>query len=288
MPEVLFIVNTVTQPQDQSYIDEIDSYGAEWNVTVQNRIDIVISDFDGKHLAVIGSQVNLSAVDLKTVDIPFMIMGRGAANDLFDMASALGANNASTFVLQDTSKPDLIGTYTTVNDVATTYQSTLLMHAINNVASGVDIIWSHPFNTGWGVVTVAEKGATLLVGNALNRIVTFCLPDSINATNLTDVASPSGGLQLYRAAIEYAYEASLKIVDSVFSDAAQTIPYTAVNLKYWAMSTTTDTIISNGTVNPDGSGEIQIADNSLVADDYLLTYRSSDNALLGVEKHTVV
>lgn len=80
---------------------------------------------------------------------------------------------------------------------------------------------------------------------------------------------------------------TLPIVDVVYSNAAQTIPYTAVNLKWWAMSTSLDDIISNGTVDPDGSGNITINDVLLVTDEYLVTYRSSDDVLLGTKAHTV-
>ena len=287
MREVLFITNVGATVPEQAWIDLIQSF-VDYNVTVENRINVAAPDFVGKDLAVISADVLSASYDIKSEAIPTLVLGRTAAVNLYDIGSGTTSGSLDSFNLVNTSVPSLLGTYSSVSDIAVVYSSSQTMHGIDGLGAGVTGVWSNLDNSGRFTVATVDQGGTLAdASSAAHRRVFFGAINTFNPTDLTDVANPSGGEQLFFAALDYTYAANLQISDTVFSDAAQTVPYTSANLKYWAMSTTTDLIVSNGTVDPDGSGNIQIADAALIADEYLVTYESSDDTLLGVEVHTV-
>ena len=288
MPDILFItVNPVPSASEQSFIDLIDGFGVDYSVTQVGRNDLVSSDFLNKSCAVVGQAMTSITYDLKNEDIPILSMARNFSNTELFLGSGTSSSSLDQFNLRDNTT-SMKGTYSNVGDLAVVFLGSQLMWGITGFGAGVIPIWSNSNNATRAPVVYAPKGAVLADSStAVNVRTTFIIETALRTSSLTNSVSPSGGVQLFKEVLDFTLESSLEVNDTLYSDRDETIPYTGANVRYWALSKTTNQIESTGTVDPGPNGEIQIEDPAITTDNYIFIYESDDEELLGAEHKNV-
>jgi hypothetical protein len=286
MANIIFVTTNVTPDSyEQAWIDHVTALPESHVVTNVDQFGLDLSDFTGQDVAIC-TNIFAPAIALDTIPIPTMSLFDSSANRL-KLSSGDITVNTDAFDVVDDSSP-LSGTYTTGQTTNALLTASLDVRCLTGVSAGTQIILSQQSNTAVGFVTYTPKGGELNdASSSLNARIHWGVRDPRIPSELTTSSSPSGGEELFKAAIDFLVYSANDILDNITQDDAGTTPYTGVNLKWVAYDDLDNSLINSGTVNPESDGRVGISDPLFSGKTINMVWKSADNNFQTSREYTV-